>query len=138
MHRDRVLVREPLQRAAIVGERVVHRAVLLRRLHALQPRGKAFHHVLLQEALAADAGGEALHRDRPVAQVGEHHVRHRVVVRRELGLRDPVVRKEHLLRMRDRDRLWGRGFSPVGSVAVGCRRHVAAGLQTRLVVAAGL
>ena len=86
VRRDAVLVGDPEQRARVGDERIVHRAVLLRHLDALEPRGEALRHVLLDEALLADAGRKALHRDRPAADVRQHHRRDRLVVGGELAL----------------------------------------------------
>ena len=67
----------------------------------LQPGREAVDDVLLQEALGADARRKPLHRDRPAAQVRQHHRRDQVVVGGQLALGDAVVGEEHLVGMRD-------------------------------------
>ena len=74
--------------------------------------GKSLRDVLLPEALLADAGGIALHRDRPAAEVRQHHRRDRFVVGGQLALGDPVVGKQHLLGMRDHALLPARRRAP--------------------------
>ena len=101
VRRDAVLVGQPEQRSRVGHERMVDGAVLLRHLDALEPGREALRHVLLQEPLLADAGGIALHRDRPAAEVRQHHRRDRLVVGGQLALGDAVVREQHLLGMRD-------------------------------------
>ena len=80
-------------------------AVLLRHLDALEPVGKSLRDVLLPEALLADAGRVALHRDRAALDVRQDHRRHRFVVRRQVALRDPIVREQEFFGMRDHDSL---------------------------------
>jgi len=66
----------------------------------------------LMESLALDARRISLHRHRPAAQVRKHDRRDGFVVRRQLTLGDPIVWKEHLLRVCDHDcsRTTSRGF----------------------------
>src|SRR6478735_8691480 len=80
---------------------MVYHAILLRDLDTLQPRREALRDVLLPEPLGADAGGIAFHRDRPATQVRQDHRRHRLVIRRDLALGDPVFGEEHLLWVRN-------------------------------------
>ena len=80
---------------------MVHDAILLRHLHALQPLGVAAGDVLLPEPLPSDAGGVALHGDGPALKVGEHHRGDGLVVGRELALGDAVLGEEDLVRVRD-------------------------------------
>ena len=98
---DAVLVGQPQQRSRIADERMAHRPALLGHLDALQPTRESLRDVLVHEARLADARREALHRDRTRADVRQHDRRDRLVVRRELALRDPVLREHHLLGMRD-------------------------------------
>jgi hypothetical protein len=56
--------------------------------------------VLLEEVPALDPVGVALHRERPVLHVRQEHRRHGAVVRKEVALRDPVVREEDLVEVR--------------------------------------
>src|SRR4029453_10675476 len=83
---------------------MVHGPVLLRNLDALEPLGKSFRHVLLNEPLAPDAGRVTLHRDRAASNVGKHDRSDRLVVRRERPLRDSIVGEEHLVGMPDHAR----------------------------------
>ena len=70
MRRDAVLIDEPQQRSRVGDERMVHGAVFLRNLDPLQPIRKTLRHVLLNEALLADAGRETLHRHRALQMCG--------------------------------------------------------------------
>ena len=51
VRRDGVLVRDPEQRPRVGDDRVMHRAVLLRHLDALEPVRKALRDILLDEPL---------------------------------------------------------------------------------------
>ena len=53
--RDRVLIGDPHQRALVGDHRMMHDAVFLRDLDALEPVGKPLRDVLLPEPLLADA-----------------------------------------------------------------------------------
>src|SRR5580765_7533760 len=80
---------------------MMDRAVLLLDRYALEPVWKSLRDVLLPEALSPDPRRISLHRQRTTAQVRQHERGDRFVVRRQLALGDPIVREEHLLRMRD-------------------------------------
>src|ERR1044072_243844 len=80
---------------------MVHDAVLLRHLDALQPLGEVARDVLLPERLPPDARRIALHGNGPALQVGEHHRRDGLVVGRELALGDAIFREEDLVRVGD-------------------------------------
>src|SRR3954470_965325 len=82
---------------------MMDRPVLLRHFHALQPGGKSLRDVLLPEAFLSDPGGIALHRDRPSADVRQHHRRDRLVIGREISFRDSIGGEQDLLRMVDHD-----------------------------------
>jgi hypothetical protein len=103
--RDRVLVGEPDERSRVADQRVVHGparlVVALLNLDPLEPARKPLRHVLLDEALLLDAGGEPLHRDRTSPDVRDHERRHRLVVRAQLTLGDAGVGEEHLVGMGD-------------------------------------
>ena len=101
--RDRVLVRHPQQRSLVGDHRMMDDAVLLRHLDSLEPVGKSLRDVLLPEALLADAGRVALHRDRAARDVRQDHRRHRLVIRRQVTLRDPIIREQDFFRMGDHD-----------------------------------
>ena len=104
--------REPLGRQLAAHDGCEHGAIGLALVRAvakpaaLGERGdvgllEAARQVLVEEAFGADAGGEALHGDRPPANVRQHRRRHEVVVPGQLRLRDPVVGEQHLLGMCD-------------------------------------
>src|SRR5262245_4975699 len=85
--------------------------IFFRYLGALQPRRKSLGDILLPEALGTDAGRIAFHGEWTSAQMGEHDGRDRFVVVREIAFRDPVVGKQHLVRVRDHRSLAGSRFS---------------------------
>src|SRR5581483_7007038 len=58
------------------------------------PRRHPFRRLLLEERRPGEPFPPALHRERPVAQVRQERRRDRVVVGRELALRDPVLWEE--------------------------------------------
>ena len=68
---------------------------------ALDPVRHVRRRVLLEEELALPAVGVALHRERPVAQVRHEHGRDVAVVREQVALRDPLVRPERLVEVRE-------------------------------------
>jgi hypothetical protein len=105
MLRDGVLVGDPHQRPLVRDHRVMQEAVFLRHLDALQPVGNPLRDVFLPETLLADAGRIALHRDRPALDVRQDRRRHRLVVRREVTFRDPIVREHDLFGVGDHDSL---------------------------------
>src|SRR4029079_12039554 len=98
-------MREPQQRSCVRDQRMMDDAAFLRDLDTLEPGGKPLLDVLLEETLLANAAVVALERDRAVAHVRQQGRRDRFVVRGEVALRNSVIRKQHLVRMRDRDRL---------------------------------
>ncbi len=93
------------QRVEPGRDHVRDRAARLRHLHALDPAREVVRDVLVEEPLALDPVGEPLHAHRAGAHVREHPFGHPLVVGREVRLRDPVVREQHLLRVRQRDRV---------------------------------
>ena len=68
------------------------------------PVGHVLRRVLLEERLAGRAVGVAAHRERPVLQVRHEHRRDRAVVREQVALRDPLVRPEDLVEVRELER----------------------------------
>ena len=104
VRRDAVLIGEPEQRTSVSGDGMMNRAVLLRHLDALQPRGEPLRHVFLDEPLVPDAGGVALHGDRAPLDVRQHDRRDGLVIRCHRALCDPIVGEQHLLGMRDHAR----------------------------------
>src|SRR5262249_47111253 len=105
------LVRHPEETALVRDERVVDGSAFLRDLDALQPFREAADHVLLPEALRADAARVALERDGAAADVGQHRGGDRLVVGSQLALGDAVLRAQPLPRVRD---------PPFSSVADAC------------------
>ena len=65
------------------------------------PVGHVRRRVLLEEELALPAVGIALHRERAVAQVRDEHRRDVAVVGEQVALRDPLVRPEQLVEVRE-------------------------------------
>ena len=65
------------------------------------PVGHVLRRVLLEEELALPAVGVALHRERPVAQVRDEHRRDVAVVGEQVALRDPLLRPERLVQVRE-------------------------------------
>ena len=63
----------------------------------------ALHGVALEEPLAVDALGTAHQADRPLDDVTQHGVRHRLVIAGEVELGDPDIGIEHLVGARQRD-----------------------------------
>jgi hypothetical protein len=55
----------------------------------------------LEEALALPAVRMALHRERPLAQVGYEHAGDVPVVREQVALRDPLLGPERLVEVRE-------------------------------------
>ena len=104
---DAAHVRHPQERELVVHERVVDDLLLalarrcreraLRSIHSGMCDGA----LLLEEVLALPAVGVALHRERPSAQVRDEDLRDVAVVRDEIALRDPLVRPERLVEVRE-------------------------------------
>ena len=101
VRRDAVLVDKPQQRPRVRDDWMVHDAVLLGNLDALQPFRKPFRHILLNKSLLADAGRKAFHRDGTTNDVRQHHGRDHLVVSGEFAFRNPVIREQHLFGMGD-------------------------------------
>ncbi len=105
VHVDAAHVDHPQEREVVVDERVVDDPLLAvagrgREGGALDPVRHVRRRVLLEEELALPAVGVALHRERPVAQVRDEHRRDVAVVREQVALRDPLVRPERLVEVR--------------------------------------
>jgi hypothetical protein len=104
VRRDRVLPDEIDERGGVAHEHVCDGPVRLRHLDPPDPLREVVRDVLVEEALAPDPVGEALHAHRAEADMRQHPLADALVVVGEVGLCDPVVRKEQLVRMRDLDR----------------------------------
>src|SRR5690242_11756974 len=98
---DAVLIREPHESANVHHDGMMYDAILLRDLHALEPRRESLHDVLLEKSLLADTAVKPLHGYRAPRDVWQHHGRDHLVILRQLALGDAVVGEEHLLRVRD-------------------------------------
>ncbi len=83
------------------AEHMLHGAAFAGTLqgHAPQPVREMLGALLLEEALRADAVGEALQGQGPVAQVGQHEFRHGPVVVDDLALGDAVFREQDLVQV---------------------------------------
>src|SRR4051812_21228303 len=101
MRRYGVLIGQPEKRIDIACNRMMYGAAFLWDFDPLQPLGKAFFHIFLEEAVSTDAAMVSLHRDGPPAYVRQHIRRNELVIRREFALGDPVLREHQLLRMRN-------------------------------------
>ena len=97
------------ERVGVVDRDVGDRPACLRHLHSPYPGGEVVGDVLVEEALATDPVREALHAHRAGADVGQHELRHPLVVGGELTLADAVVGKQQLVWVADRD-VHGDGF----------------------------
>ena len=75
----------------------------LRAAHRADPAGDRLAGVLLVEAVLADAAREPLQHQRPVGEVADEHGGDGVVVRREVGLGDPVGGEQDALGVGDLD-----------------------------------
>ena len=104
MQLDAAEVRDPGERGGVVDDRE-HRRVPARELHEhlVDVLGMVRGHALLVEEVPVDAVREALHVERPAPEVGECAVRDADVVGDEVALRQPALREEELVRVRDRD-----------------------------------
>jgi hypothetical protein len=111
VRRDRVLADQVDERVGAADQRVRELAAALLHLHPADPAGVVLGHVLLEEALAADAVGKALQAQRPVADVRQHPLRHRLVVVGQIGLGHAVVREQQLVGVRDLDAQAGRSLT---------------------------
>ena len=105
VHVDAAHVDHPQEREVVVDERVVDDPLLAvagrgRERRALDPVRHVRRRVLLEEELALPAVGVALHRERPVAQVWHEDGRDVAVEREQVALRDPLVRPEGLVEVR--------------------------------------
>jgi hypothetical protein len=78
-------------------------------LHARDPLRRALRDPLLDHALAADPVVPAPQVHRAVLDEREHRVRDARVVVGQVGLRDPVVREQHLVGVRELDVSVGGG-----------------------------
>ncbi len=88
----------------IAHEHVVTRfVVVLFDVDGAKARRDRMRPVLLVEALPTLPLRTAHERQRPSHHMGQHQRRHRLVVAREIGLRDAGVRKDDAFRMRERD-----------------------------------
>ena len=103
VRRYAVLVGEPGEPARVAHDRVVHDTVGLRHGHTLEPFRRALRHVLLEEALLADAVVKALERHGPPREMRHHDRGDQRVILGQLALGDAAVRKHHLLGVRDHD-----------------------------------
>ena len=108
VHVDAAHVHHPEQRELVVHEREVDHPAL-RRLVARRglerprrdPVGHVLRRVLLEEELALPPVRIALHRERPVAQVRQDRRRDVAVVGEQVALRDPLLRPERLVEVRE-------------------------------------
>ena len=116
VQRDRAGVGDVAQRLDVVHDEVVDVALDALGPDALgvHPRGHPRRRVLLEEGLALDPVGVPRQHDRPRAQIRQQPRRHALVVADEIRLRVPLVRPEHLRRIRD-------DHSPIDGL-VGVRR----------------
>src|SRR5438874_826069 len=117
MRRYTVLIGQPHEVARVGDNGIVDDAVLVRHGNALEPLGRALPDVLLKEPLRADAAMKALHRHRSARQMWQHDRRDELVVRDDLALGDAVVRKHHLLRMRDHVGAHDSGTTSLGALS---------------------
>ncbi len=97
-------VRDPRERLDVVDDRE-DRRVAARELHEdlVDEVGMLRRHALLVEELALDAVREALHVERPAAEMGESLLGHADVVGDEIALRQSPLREEQLVGVRDLD-----------------------------------
>jgi hypothetical protein len=105
VHVDAVHLHHPEERIARVDEREIDEpgaavARVRAELTCPDPRRHPLRRLLLEEALARDPFAVALHRERTVAEVRDQGRSDPVVVGEELALRDPVLRKEDAVRVR--------------------------------------
>ncbi len=104
MQLDAAEVHDPRERRGVVDDREHGRmAARERHRHLVHVVRVLRRHALLVEELAVDAVREPLHVERPPAQVGQRALGDVEVVGDQVALRQPRLREEHLVRVRDRD-----------------------------------
>ena len=97
---DGALVGEPEQCPSVVAERVGHVPMgrLCPQVHGRHPVGRVLGHVLLHERLLAAM--DADDRQRPILQLGQDPVAHRVQVVNEIALRCTCILEQRLVEVR--------------------------------------
>src|SRR5919198_3809245 len=99
---DTAEVDDPGERGRVVDDGEDRRVAAGKAHEPLPDEVRVRGHPLLVEELAVDAVWVALHMERPSADVVQHGVGDVDVVRDEVGLRQPELREEDLVRVRDR------------------------------------
>jgi hypothetical protein len=101
---DAAEVDDPGERGSVVADGKVGGAPAREAdMDRLEPVRMGLRYTLLVEEEAVDAVGVPLHLHRPVAHVVEQAVGHVDVVLNEIALRQPELREEDLVRVRDPD-----------------------------------
>ena len=96
----------PEQRELVVEQRVLDHTSLARSRRGgegrtLDPVRHVRRGLLLEEVLALPPVRVALHREGPPTEVRDQHGRHVAVVREQVALRDPLLRPERLVEVRE-------------------------------------